>query len=130
MFGIGFKIGDYLSIMGLSNPINITTPVITSQSTPITVGTVLECSNGTWAASELPIVFSYQWYLNSIPLVGETSNTYIVSTAGVYVCVVTATIAINKSTSVQSNSVTAIALTYSLDFQRPRNSMYYSTYFY
>lgn len=73
------------------------------------VGETLTVSNGTWLGA-LPITFSYQWKRNSIDIVGETANTYIVLPADSgeqITCLVTAT-NIAGSTSAFSNYITIL----------------------
>ena len=67
-------------------------------------GGTLTTTDGTWSGST-PISYAYQWYANSSPIAGQTTNTYVVSgTAGqdIY-CEVTAS---NTISSVPQDSNT------------------------
>jgi len=57
-----------------SPPFNITSPVLTGSST---IGSTLICSDGTWGGFPPP-TFTYQWFINTTPILGETNNTYTI----------------------------------------------------
>jgi hypothetical protein len=74
-----------------SIPANVTLPVITGASPPV-VGTVLQCSPGTWNYKNL--TFTYQWLRAAAPISGATSKSYTTVTADktfAISCTVTAT---------------------------------------
>ncbi len=105
MFGFGFNIGGGLNAGGYLNPVVVAFPVITSEDEPITVGSILDCSTGTWIPLYEPINFSYQWYKDGVAIVGETGTSYTTTTIGNYVCYVTATNSLGNSTTVPSNMI-------------------------
>jgi hypothetical protein len=58
-----------------SPPVNITAPVISGNTT---IGSTLTCiNNGTWVGYPPP-TFTYEWYRDTIQIVGQTNNTYVI----------------------------------------------------
>jgi len=74
---------------GAARPENTVPPHVSGLNS---VGSTLTCDTGTW--ENTPTAYSYQWFQNNTPLIGETTNTHVV-TAGdnlnVLVCRVIAT---------------------------------------
>ncbi len=71
-------------------PGNTVAPV--ASGTPA-VGETLTSTAGTWIGNPVPTI-SYQWYVNSAPVSGETTNSYVVQAGDVgfnVFCRVTAT---------------------------------------
>jgi PKD repeat protein len=106
----GFNIGGETNAGGYFNPVVVGFPVVSSESDPIIVGSVLDCSKGTWIPLYGPINFSYQWYKDGDMLVGETNINYTTTSSGEYYCKVTAINNLNNSTTVNSNKVTVITV--------------------
>jgi hypothetical protein len=78
----------------LKAPIGNGAPAITGGSS---AGSVLTCSQGSWASDELaswlyraPQRFSYSWTRNGAPIPGASGNTHVPSADGDYRCTVTA----------------------------------------
>lgn len=105
MIAIGLYIGQNTNRARMFYPVVVSRPVITSADDPIVIGSVLNISNGTWAALYLPLAFTYQWYKDGIALVGETTNSYTTTDNGIYYATVTATNSLNNSTTVPSNII-------------------------
>lgn len=108
-----------------SPPINTVAPKLTGDTTPLSI---LNCSTGTWTGTPV-ITFQYQWYLNGIPIIGETTNQYQIKPSdlnGNIYCVVTAT---NAYGMANASSDTITVEYASLQFDSIFNSQYYSTYF-
>ena len=87
-----------------SPPVNSVAPAITG--TPSSSNT-LTCSTGTWSGTP---TFTYRWYRDNLPMLGEIGNTLTVISpyiGSVVFCLVTATNAGGVS-SMHSNSVTII----------------------
>jgi hypothetical protein len=61
---------------GATRPENTVPPHVSGLNT---VGSTLTCDTGTWENN--PTAYSYQWFQNNTPLIGETSSTHVV-TAG------------------------------------------------
>jgi hypothetical protein len=57
-------------------PANLTLPVITGT---VTVGSVLQCSTGTWNYSGMS--YAFQWLRAGASIAGATSSTYTIITA-------------------------------------------------
>jgi PKD repeat protein len=110
MFGFGFNTGGKTNAGGYFNPVVVGFPVVSSESDPIIVGSVLECSTGTWIPLYEPINFSYQWYENGVAIDGETGISVTTTSSGEYYCKVTATNDLGNSTTVNSNKVTVITV--------------------
>lgn len=106
----GFNIGGKTNAGGYFNPVVVGFPVVSSESDPIIVGSVLDCSTGTWIPLYEPISFSYQWYKDGDMLVGETNMNCTTTASGEYYCKVTATNDLGNSTTVNSNKVTVITV--------------------
>lgn len=88
-------------------PVNTVAPVVNQAI----VGSVSTLSNGTWTS--LPtITYTYQWYLNSTPISGQTNNTYTPVSGDIGEALYGIVTATNDagSASSQSNSIT-VALT-------------------
>ncbi len=76
-------------------PHGISAPAISGESA---IGSVLSCSQGTWAASDLPEAFlyrapeafAYQWSRDGADIAGATTGVYTVFASGDYRCRVTA----------------------------------------
>jgi DNA-binding beta-propeller fold protein YncE len=80
-------------------------PTVSGGSTP---GSVLSCSQGTWAPDvassgfyRAPQGFSYQWLVNGAPIGGAVANSYTAASPGSYSCAVTAS---NAAGSAQQTS--------------------------
>jgi len=78
----------------LEVPSNTRAPAVSGGSTP---GSTLDCFQGSWASDLLgsylyqtPRSFAYSWTLNGSPIAGASSNSITASSAGSYVCQVTA----------------------------------------
>lgn len=101
-----------------SPPVNTVLPTIDTATEGVACTVT---SNGTWSNS--PTAYSYQWRVNSTPILGATSSSYTPLTADVgklLDCVVTATSAFGSG-SATSASATVIAAavvgtSYSFDF--------------
>lgn len=65
--GVGSVSNDALP----KNPINITAPVL---SGTFTSGNTISCSDGAWENN--PYIFTYQWYRDSIVIIGAETSTY------------------------------------------------------
>jgi hypothetical protein len=83
----------YLAL--LRAPESTSPPILTGGSS---LGSMLSCSNATWAADLLgsslyrtPQSIAYSWTLSGAPISGATSSTVTATSAGQYVCSVTAT---------------------------------------
>lgn len=75
------------------------------------IGDILTCTRGLW--SGFPTGYTYQWKLDGVPIVGQTTDTYQVVAGDAthnLSCTVTATNA-TGSTSADSNAVTVSAAT-------------------
>ena len=55
-------------------PTNVVAPLL---SGTFEVGEVVSCSTGTWNGTS-PITYTYQWKLDGVDIVGETSSTYTI----------------------------------------------------
>lgn len=76
---------------GAAAPDNTVAPAVTYSA--LTVGSILNCSQGTWIGST-PITYSYQWQRDGVDLVGETTNAYTIVSGDVgrnIRCIVTGT---------------------------------------
>ena len=78
----------------LESPSGAGAPTITGGSV---VGSLLSCSQGTWAADVLeaflyraPQGFAYQWSVDGVDIAGATASTYTANADGSYTCRVTA----------------------------------------
>jgi len=80
----------------------LTSPVISG--TP-EVGETLSVSNGTYSKTA---TFTYQWYLDAVPVTGQTANTYLTTTEGDVYCAVTATDNKGQQITTNSNTVTVV----------------------
>ena len=101
----GFNIGGKTNAGGYFSPVVVGFPVVSSESDPIIVGSVLDCSSGAWIPLYEPINFSYQWYENGVAIDGETNVSVTTTSIGEYYCKVTATNDLKNSTTVRSNRI-------------------------
>jgi len=79
----------------LKSPSGTGAPAVTRSATS---RSSLSCSTGGWAADypgsfvyQAPRSFAYQWTRNGTPITGATATTFNATSAGAYVCTVTAT---------------------------------------
>ncbi len=89
-------------------PVNTVAPAL--DAVEYSVGDTASCDTGTW--TNLPVSYSYQWLLDGVPLVLETSSTHIVlwSDHGATLsCLVTATNAGGDSIPEESNGSGVVA---------------------
>jgi hypothetical protein len=111
---IGIYIGNAIGSSGPKGlaPVNTIAPVVSGVGV---VGQTLTTTNGTWTGIPSP-TYTYQWQRNGSPVLGATSQTYVLvsADAGTNVrCVVTATNIIG-SASANSNAISAISYEQSL----------------
>jgi hypothetical protein len=89
--------------VGAPSPINTALPTISGSPT---VGSVLTCTQGSWANA--PTSYAFQWEKNGAPIGGATSTTYTVQstdTSYTITCVITANNSGGYNTAI-SNAVT------------------------
>lgn len=91
--GVGLGIGIGLPFGGgliKVEPTNNITPIL---SGVFQVGEVISCSTGSWSGTK-PIVYTYQWKIDGVNVIGETNDTYTIVLADdtkTLTCLVTAT---------------------------------------
>jgi hypothetical protein len=90
-------------------PAVVTAPVISGNTD---AGSVLTINTGTWTNS--PVLYSYQWELDGVPISGATTNSYLTITSQVshtISCSVTASNAEGSNTASSSNTKIITAAT-------------------
>jgi DNA-binding beta-propeller fold protein YncE len=95
----------------LKSPSGTGAPQVSGDSTP---GSVLSCSQGSWAADyagafvyQAPQGYAYQWSRDGSPIAGANSNIVMASDSGDYSCTVTATN--HEGSATQSSSAFRVA---------------------
>lgn len=108
-----------------SVPVNTVAPKVTGNTNPLDI---LTCTDGTWIGTPV-ITFTYQWFLDGLPIIGEVSTEYEIKTSDLNKTIYCEVYATNDFGTLSAQSNTISVSEPSLQFNSIFNSQYYSIYF-